>query len=523
MLAELSRKELIGETPIRPKDLLLEQARTADRSIGKCWWFRPVQIDFDLPDGEPSNLEHQRLMYELSTSLKEQGHPVPGRPSKDSEMIIGFHDLPEASSPLMERIEEIGARALEASRRYDANALLKNYTLVISTNEDVSRMPKREMENVARAMMTRLGALKIVMINPEDITLATMEGGLGGESRNDPLAIHKIRDRLVTHACAKDAGSFKPVENVIDPQEWQASRVPGHTAAAFRQFGAWGYIDKPFMVSSVASTQRARLVERVMGWSRQSESAGAVFDPSISVPEQFRIGEATGVISATKSGRFGADKTKLTESDIIGVTIRAKPDYSPAADDPLSLYGFDRYALGLRGVNEKDIPGPSIEFDEMAATFYRSPLVRVSPHSSGEGYTPDPEGKILMPRIRAFLHTHIALEEIRSQMIWGKNALEVVEYVSANLEQYPYPVGCGKDIMFACSTDAAQRSRGVQDPESGILLSFFDAIDHGTNILVLTEPLPGTDLIPDNPWSVVTTLLDPDTGPMRVTEEIPQI
>lgn len=523
MLAEAPREGLIGKTPIRPKDLLLEQARTAVRSIEKCWWFRPVRIDFDLPDGEPSSLEHRRLMYELSASMRNQGHPEPGRPSKDSEMIIGFHDLPEGSAPLLERIAEIEAQGLEASRRYATNALLRNYTLVVSSNEDVSRMPKREMENVARALMARLGALKIIMINPGDITLATMEGGLGGELRNDPLAIGKIRDRLVTHACAKDAGSFEPVENVINPQQWQASQVPGHTAAAFRQLGIWGYIDEPFKVTNVASQQRARLVERAMGWSRQSESAGAVFDPSISVPEQYRIGEATGVISATKSGRFGADKTKLTESDIIGVTIRAKPGYSPAAADPLSIYEFDRYALGLWGVDKEDIPGPSIEFDEMAATFYRSPLLRVSPHPSGEGYMKDPEGDILMPRIRAFLHAHIAVEEIRPQMIWGKNALELVEYVPANLEQYPYPVGCGKDIMFALSTDAAQRSGGVQDPESGILLAFFDAIDHGTNILVLTEPLPGTDLIPDNPWSVVLAMVDPDSGPMRITEEIPQI
>ena len=38
----LAGRELVWHKPIRPMEQLKEQAAIADRSIEKCWWFRPV-------------------------------------------------------------------------------------------------------------------------------------------------------------------------------------------------------------------------------------------------------------------------------------------------------------------------------------------------------------------------------------------------------------------------------------------------------------------------------------------------
>lgn len=521
-----------NESSIYPTELLREEAARSKREIENCWWFRqagPVQIDLDFPEGESrkeiaTDQRFRRLIKGLSASLQQQGHKKPGRPDKSSDMIIGFHRLPAEPVSLFDRVQEIYPLALAASKKYDTNVLEQNYTAVVAIEDDIPRMKKREMERAVRMLMGRLGALKIIILHPEYYALATMEGGFGIEPVDKPGAIDRLRDRLVTHAIAQESGKYESVKDVISEQQWQRSPVPLFITDAFRRLGEWGNIDKPFDLRSVVSEERARLIERVMGWSRQSESAGAAFDPQIRVPEEYRMGEATGVIMATASGRFGADKTNMNpKKDITPVTIVPRPDYQPSKDDPLSLHGFERYALGIEGRGES-IP-PSIEYDEMSVPFRYSELVRVSPHPDPErkGWWLDPNGEIFIPRVRGFVHIHQGISEIRPQIFWGKNALQLVEYVSANLKDYPYPVGCGKDVMFACTADAVRRSHGVHDLESGYLLILFDAIDHGTNILILTEPLPGRDFIPADPFEVLLSLLDPEKGAIKLTDEIAQI
>lgn len=512
-----------SNSSIRPIERLKEKAAGSRREIKECWWFGPVQIDFDLPEGEFSeDSRFPELIKELSASLRKQGHPEPAKPSPASKMIIGFHEIPPEPGSLFERVQEIYPLALTASKKYDTNVLEQNYTVVVALKDDIAGMKKREMERVVRMLMARLGALKIIILHSEYYALATMEGGFGIEPIDKPEAIDRLRDRLVTHAIAKESGKCKTVPDVISEEQWRGSEVPGFITEAFRQLGEWGYIDKPFDLRSVVSDKRAGLIELVMGWSRQSESAGAAFDPAIQVSEEYRIGKATGVIMATASGRFGADKTNMNpETDITPVTIVPKPDYQPNEDDLLSLYGFGRYALGIKGRGRPK--GPSIEFDEMSVPFRYSEMRRVSLHPSEGGWRLDPNGEIFIPRVRGFVHIHQGIREIRPQIFWGKNALQLVEYVPANLKDYPYPVGCGKDIMFACTADATRRSRGVNDLESGYLLTLFDAINHGTNILLLTKPLPGTDLIPEDPFEVLLPLLDPEKGAIVLTNEIAQI
>lgn len=500
-----------------PKSFLLEQS-AVPRPIEQCPWFRPVQIDFEILDGNLPT-DHLQLFTELKESILRQNHPQPSDPSNNSNMIIGFCDLPNGNGSLFDRVPEIDPPlALGVSQRHGeiARPLDKNYVAVIPITDDIAHLPKRESERLTRMLMVRLGAFKILYVYPEYYALGTMEGGLGVEHRNTAGAVDRLRDRLVTHACAKPGGSYKPVPDAVCEADFMQSPTPKYITDAFKQLGKWDIVARPFEIDTVCSEERARLMQAIMGYSRQSESACAVFDPFLTIPSHLRMGDATGGILSTRSGRFNTDKTNMEpySGDIIPVAIVPKDGYQPSPTDPLSLNGFDRYALGITGQNTY---GPSIEFDEMAATILYSPPVRVSRHPSGSGFIRDPQGTLLLPRVRGFVHAHTGVEEI------DYRASGLVEYVTANLKDYPYPVGCGKDMTFAISTDAGRRSTGVTNTEAGTSLVVVDAMNHGTNFLILTQPLPGTDRIPDNAFEFFLEAIDPDTGFIRLTQEIAQV
>lgn len=512
----------------KPLEVFREQVSSHARSIENCWWFRPVRIDFDLPEGLPGDPLQRKLLDNLSGSIEAQGHPGTGIASEKSDLILGFYDIPEKEGSLTEKVEEIEPMIVRAAKKWNVDTFAKNYTLVVTIDEDIKSMKKRESEKITRMLMARLGALKILMIKRGDdgaadyYALGTMEGGLAIEDARVEGAIDRLRDRLVTHACAKDSGSFEKVENAVSEDDWIAAQIPDYIADASRTMAAWGYIDEPFELIEVCSPERAYLINKIMGFSRQSESAIAAHDYSIVPPEAYRMGEISGVSVSSKSGRFNVDKTRLKREDTIPVAIVPNPDYEPVEGDRLKLTGFKRYSLGIKG---QPIVGPSIEFDEMAAAMLYSGSVRVSRHENGHGFRIDPNGDIVLPRVRGFVHLHQGIEEVNlAQKIGGGyKTADLFAYIPPNLDDYPYPVGCGKDIMFALSTDAARRLESIAPLGSRKQVAAFDAMDHGTNFLLLSEPLPGTDFIPDDPFYSILMLVNPDTGSIKMTDEIAQV
>lgn len=519
----------MSQDVMSPIQALREQADLSDRHIENCWWYHEVNIDFDLPPvSDLMDPQHLQLMNQLQTSSIAQGHRSSGIPNESSDMIIGFHNIPEGEGNLMERVLEVDPMMiLKANKSYKINAFQKNYTVVVTLAEDIAQMDKREAEKITRMLMARLGALKILMIHPDDegrpkyYALGTMEGGLAIEDAGKEGAIDRLRDRLVTHACAKESGSFDKKPNVVNQDEWERSNTPEYIASTSRQLAKWGYIDKPFDLRLVCSKERADKIQMIMGWSRQSESAIAAYMWDVNIPVQYHMGQATGTIVSSRSGKWGADKTKLQREETIPVAIVPRQDYHPGPDDPLSLYGFDRYSLGIEGQN---IYGPSIEFDEMSAAILHSGLVRVRRDYELGGFILDDEGEIFLPRVRGFVHIHQGVREIQSgNKYWERTATDLVEYVPANFTDYPYPVGCGRDIMFACSTDATRRSKSVRNIGSGVQVVLFDALDHGTNVLLLTEPIPGTNFIPDSSFETFLTLVDKENGAVKFTDELAMV
>jgi hypothetical protein len=234
------------------------------------------------------------------------------------------------------------------------------------------------------------------------------------------------------------------------------------------------------------------------------------------------MGDVTGGIVSSKTGRDSPtiDKRFLDRSMTTPVAIVPNRRGEMAAGTVTDLYKFERYSLGITG---EPVGWPSIEFDEMARVFYEAPTLRVALHASGEGFRPDKNGEFLIPHIFGFMHAHQAVSAVRDTVLWGIPMHKLVEYVQANLTLFRYPVGCGKDIQFDATGDAAKRSRGVNEIGSGIQVAFFDAIDHGTNFLALAEPLPGTDLIPFDPLYPLRQIVNPITGGLTLTSELAMI
>lgn len=502
-------------SPIRPKDKILQDAAAlgTPRPIEDCSWFHPVNVAFDMPPDVAYDPDHLQFAQVLAFSLLQQGHQVSGVPSDAADMTIGFHTLPD-DRPLFERVEEIPAKATRAARANSLKGIMpKNYTTVVSVPDNFVAMKKRDAEEAARMIMTRIGSPSLILMTPEHLISTTMEGGAGYERRDDPNAIYGFRNRVVTRICAGEVGKPEGRHEVILQSEWDASPYPHFLTNAFRKFGEWGYIDQPFDVRRVAlSAGRVEEVDRAMQWTRQSESAGGVADPTLTVPDEFRMA-ANGVIIATRTGRDESagpvDKRYLEVRHTLPVALLQKDGkYVP-------------YSLGIG--DNITVGRPSVEVDEMMAAFLTSPLVRVSRHPSDLGWMPDPNGPVTMNMLRGFIHGHFNIEEITTQLMMGVPAVHLWEHVDYNFVGFPYAVGCGSKTQFDATTDAVARSRAVQDPSSSFLVVSFDQQDHGAAIGVLAKPLPGTNLIPDDPFALMLDMVNPQNGFVRLTDQIAQV
>ncbi len=493
----------------RPIEALQRHVADADRSVADCAWFRSVKLALVLPDDVELDAAQRELLEKLRHAFKAGGHEVQPEPTRDSDLILGFHTIPLSDAPLRSRIEEVVPPVVVQMRdRYNLDGLHPNLVVAVSVTEDLHNMPHVEVEELARVAMSRIGAFKMLFIKVDEATLdpeyyvfTTIEGGHPTIFRSAPDCFQELRDRLVTHACANEAGGYESVKDAITLEDWAKCRTVDYITAAGRRLGELGHLDPPVDVAEWASQERAQLVRFLLGWQRQAAGAMIAFAPDLQIPEQYRSNTFTGTPIVTCTGREDVDKTDMQRDEVVAVTLR---------DDAL-------YAFGIEG---KRIKGPSIEGDELVGGMMASEPVRLSKHP--EGYVFDPQGDIVVPRIGAIVHTHRGVEEVRPIQVNGRE-VNVVEHIRPNVEDFPYAVGCGKDMMFEISRDGMARSIGASDADSPALIGMFDVANHGTNFFVYVAPRPGTNVIPRNPFENFLRLVDPDDlGALKLTDEVPQ-
>ena len=496
--------------PYYPTRDLRTQVANITRSIRHCSWFRPIKFAPALLENTRLDPAQRELLEGLEKALREDGHTVQPAPTGDTDLMLGFYNIPEGEGPLEERIQEVDPVVAVAVRdRYDLDGLHPNLIVALTVTEDLLALPHVEMEQLARMAKARIGAFKLIFIKIDPVTQATeyymfttIEGGHPVIFRSNPHCFEELRDRLVTHACAEEAGGYEPIKNVIPAEAWAACRTVDDIIELGRWMGRHGHLDPPWDAEHVATPERAQLIRFLLGWQRQAAGAMIAFAPDLSPPEEYRMPPFTGTPIVTCTGRDGVDKTNLRRDDVVAVALK---------DGIL-------YAFGVEGQRMK---GPSIEGDELVGGMMASPPVRLSPHP--EGYVFDPEGEIVVPRIWAIVHTHRAVEEIRPISVNGQ-LVHVVEHIQPNIKEFPYAVGCGKDIMFDISRDGMARAAAAVDLNAPALVGVFDVANHGTNFFIYCAPRPGTNIIPRNPFENFINLVDAKAyDAIKLTTEIPQI
>lgn len=495
----------------RPIQALREHVAGVPRSVARCAWFRPVRLALALLDETELDAAQQELLERLTSVFEAGGHTIQPEPTHESDLILAFHTVPTGEASLWERIEEVDPPIAVAVRdRYGLDGLHPNLIVVVTVPEDLHALPHVEMEDLARMAMARIGAFKMLFIKVDEASqtseyyvFTTIEGGHPTIFRSDPNCFEELRDRMVAHACAKEAGGYQAVKNAIPYQAWQNCRTVDYIVQVGRRLGEMGHLDAPWDAERVVSPERTRLIRFLLGWQRQAAGAIIAFAPDLVPPEAYRTPPFTGTPIVTCTGREEVDKTNLRrDQDLVAVALR---------DGVL-------YAFGIEG---RRLKGPSIEGDELVGGMMASPPVRLSEHP--EGYVFDPDGPIVVPRIWAIVHTHRGVEEIRPIRVNGEE-VQVVEHIRPNVMEFPYAVGCGKDIMFDISRDGMARSVAARDLNSPAVVGMFDVANHGTNFFLYCAPRPGTNIIPRDPFANFLNLLDPDVyGAIELTTEVPQI
>ena len=493
-----------------PIEELRRHVATADRSISGCAWLRPVKLALALLDGTELDPAQRELLEQLEEAFEAGGHTIQPEPTRDSDLILAFHKIPGRGDSLWDTIREVEPPVAVAVRdRFDLEGLHPNLIVAVTVTEDLHALSHVELEDLARMAMGRIGAFKMLFIKvdatswtPEYYILSTIEGGHPTIFRSDSNCFKELRDRLVTHACANEAGGYEPVKNAIPYENWRNCRTVDYIVRLGRRLGEMGHLDAPWDAQRVVSAERTRLIRFLLGWQRQAAGAIIAFAPDLQAPEPYRSTRFTGTPIVTCTGRHDVDKRNLQrDEDLVAVSLQ---------DGML-------YAFGVEG---RQLKGPSIEGDELVGGMIASQPVRLSEHP--EGYVFDPAGEIVVPRIWAIVHTHRGVEEVRPIRVNGRD-VNVVEHIRPNVEQFPYAVGCGKDIMFEISRDGMARSVAAADLDSPAVVGMFDVANHGTNFFLYCAPRPGTNIISRDPFENFLNLLDPDVyGAIRLTTEVPQ-
>lgn len=149
---------------------------------------------------------------------------------------------------------------------------------------------------------------------PDEIreaTVCTLEGGHPAERHDLP---ERIRDRLVTAACASEvAGRYEVEPDGIAASAWRASLIPGALAAAGARMGRLGLLPPPVRFADYASPALAALYAEYFSSKGFSEGMLFCFDPGLDV------------LVVTATGGDGVDKRLLERDDVVAIDHRAGP------------------------------------------------------------------------------------------------------------------------------------------------------------------------------------------------------
>ncbi|GGX54028.1 hypothetical protein [Streptomyces noursei] len=432
-----------------------------DFDLAALPWWRPCLVQA-VGLSENSGPTLTAFVRQLLAAFEEQGHTVVDFSHGDVDLLLVAAGIPDGPAPLRERLpEQMPPLAVTACQEHGLRVGSRQAVVLAEVPERLGDLPHREIVELARTAMGRMAAAKVLFVSrgeqPGEVveaTLCTLEGG-------HPTETHRIadrmRDRLVSAACARDvADAYEVVPDAVPAPVWDASSAPGELARAGRVMGELGLLPPPVEIGRYVSPELARMYAEYMGWKRMSEGMLFLVDPELDAL----------VVSA--SGSWDVDKRELGRDDVTIVGL-------DPPDSPLRVLAPE----GRRSL------GPSVETWEVRAFLQAVPKVRVARTARGT-WAPHPDGEREVPLVRAGIHAHVGVA--------GADAARI-ETVPPDRERYPYGFGCGSDLMARVAADTLSRSRAVQDPGDPRLYVRWPMLYHGEMAVELWKPgLPAEPL-----------------------------
>lgn len=453
--------EISVESEVRESGVLESEVLTGGYELSRLDWWRPCGIRF-VGEVPASSLAVAAFLEDLRAAFELQGHAVDGDETVKSDVTVACVEIPDGPEQLGRRIVEERYPLLMKLRKASARrGGIGHLVAVAEVPERLSTMSHVEVVQVARTLMSRAGAPKVLFVTRGElpgevleVTFCTMEGG----HPSDRVEIAgRVCDRIITAACATEVAGRCDVEtDAITAADWAAARVPRALAAAGRRMGGLSLLPAPQRLGDYVSQQLAVAYEKFLGLKGFSEGMLFAYDPELEA------------LVVTASGTYDVDKRFLTREDVVAVEYR--------------LNGGRLRILAPVGVTPK---GPSVEAWEVCALLAAAPRVRVSRNGAGQ-WEYDPGGEREVPAIRGGLHAHVGVSYADP---------ELIETIVPDRSRFPYGFGCGTDLMIDVAQATIGRSSAIWDLDDGRAYVRWPMLYHGEMAVeVWRDGLPGEPL-----------------------------
>ncbi len=429
------------------------QVLSLPMSLTECKWFEPRSVAV-LNEPAPGDRVQGELMPKLLAAFGEQGHNVVEQSSGKVNLMLALFEIPDDERPLTERIPERPLPlSLTLMREYGLPKRPDNLITLVTIRERMTSFSHAEAIDIARTAAARICSPKIVFLSGNratgelyEATYCTLEGGHPTDTTD---IVNKLRDRLVSAACAHDVGGdYRIIENGISRAVWEKTRTPEALIEAGHRMATLRLLPAPKMVSDYVTPETARIYNRYLGMKGFSEGMLFAFDPE------------TGTLMVTASGSWDVDKRALKREEVVAI--------GGMKDGKVEVWAAE-------GVKPK---GPSVEALEMYTLVQSVPKVRVSQGADGE-WRYDPNGPVVVPIIRGGIHVHVGTEQINQ---------EFVEDIPMNRRDFPYGFGCGTDLMKELAQDSARRSSAIMDINYPRRYARWQMLYHGDTVVELWKP-----------------------------------
>lgn len=366
--------------------------------------------------------------------------------SSDKEKILK-EKLPEVDIPFAINIGK------EICKKFNIHPELHpNFINMIFIEDNLSfhHLPSEIKILFMRFLMAKLGAFKNIVVPykgseiiDNKVILGTLEGG------HPSLELSDLSKRLVVFGSCKEVGGWEEINGIEIPKEvWERSETVNDLIKLGKYLGEKNLLSSPVEIRNLVKNENlAKLIIRIVNYSRQAEGAFMAFAPELNFP--IANNPYDGLFVITCSGKYGTVKTDLTYKDLVPVV--------PLEDNK----------VGVLKIEQENIKGPSVEAEEFTTPLFefRDKFILLKSHK--------------LPIIRAVIHIHRGYEILRFS--------EDVFEVPSNIEEYP-PVGCGVDLMLEMSRYAMRYAieewlKRDKKPK----ISLYRVPNHGTNIFIFWD------------------------------------